>query len=96
MDPEYGCGIRDILFDTLDESTITYAKNIIRKSIIRYEPRIDLHSVEINSENYLDGLLFINVDYTVRETNTRTNMVYPYYTIEGTDLRDRAALDAGK
>jgi len=33
-----------------------------------------------------EGILRILLDYTVRQTNRRTNMVYPFYLNEGTDL----------
>lgn len=32
------------------------------------------------------GILRITLDYTIRRTNRRTNMVYPFYLHEGTDL----------
>ena len=32
------------------------------------------------------GILRITPDYTIRRTNRRTNMVYPFYLHEGTDL----------
>jgi hypothetical protein len=32
-------------------------------------------------------VLRLKLDYTVRTTNTRTNMVYPLYLREGTNLR---------
>lgn len=43
----------------------------------------------------LEGLIHLLIDYTVRATNTRSNMVYPFYLLEGTDLRpsDRAATE---
>ena len=31
-------------------------------------------------------ILRITLDYTIRRTNRRTNMVYPFYLHEGTDL----------
>jgi len=34
-----------------------------------------------------EGRLDILLDYTVRETNARANMVYPFYLLEGTNLR---------
>ena len=34
----------------------------------------------------LGGILRVTLDYTVRHTNRRTNMVYPFYLNEGTDL----------
>ena len=59
---------------------------MIEKAILFYEPRITLENIDITFENPNDGILHIHLDYTIRKTNTRTNMVFPYYLIEGTNL----------
>jgi hypothetical protein len=33
-----------------------------------------------------DGLVYVHLRYLIRATNSRTNMVYPFYVKEGTDL----------
>jgi phage baseplate assembly protein W len=51
-----------------------------------YEPRIDLNKIDIDPTDELEGVLLINLDYTVRATNSRKNMVYPFYKAEGNEL----------
>jgi hypothetical protein len=38
----------------------------------------------INTDELFNGLLRLRLDYTIRTTNTRHNLVYPLYLAEGT------------
>jgi phage baseplate assembly protein W len=86
MNTEYGCPVNEYLFDTMDSSTLNKLKDVIDKAILYYEPRITLNDVTIDSSQYMDGMLFISLDYTIRTTNSRNNMVFPFYLNEGTLL----------
>ena len=87
MQPTYGCELRSIVFEVLTESTITEIKDIIERAILFFEPRIDLNFIDIDTEESGQGILNILVDYTVRATNSRSNMVYPFYFQEGTSIQ---------
>lgn len=58
--------------------------------ITKYERRQDIPRVDLNRVDFevdeAAGILRITLDYTIRRTNRRTNMVYPFYLHEGTDL----------
>ena len=56
-----------------------------RKILVMFEPRVDLNRVDFETDEAA-GILRITLDYTIRRTNRRTNMVYPFYFHEGTDL----------
>lgn len=83
MQPTYGCGLRRMVFEQMDESMRTELKELVRQAVLFFEVRITLHSVEIDASQSLDGILRLLLDYTVRSTNTRSNMVYPLYLLEG-------------
>ena len=51
-----------------------------------YEPRVTLNEVTFDLESIYDGVLIICLDYMVRRTNSRSNMVFPFYLREGTAL----------
>ena len=87
MQPDYGCGLHAMVFETIDESTVTELKDIIDRAILFYEPRITLEDIDVNTEDELDGRLKIQLNYTVRKTNTRSNIVYPFYYLEGSQVR---------
>ncbi|MCJ8271640.1 MAG: GPW/gp25 family protein [Psychrosphaera sp.] len=84
MNPDYGCGIKAMVFDEINLSTVTQMKSLINKSVLFFEPRINLHSVDIDQRDSLEGTLYITLDYTVITTNSRANLVYPFYIMEGT------------
>ena len=84
MRPKYGCDLRVDLFENLDASFRAYLGDKVRLAILYHEPRIRLESVTVGSAS-LDGRAEIGVTFTVRGTNTRQNMVYPFYLGEGTE-----------
>lgn len=82
---DYGCPIREYAFEKMNASTKTMLRDRIERSIIMFEPRVVVNAIEFD-ENATDGVLNIRIDYTIKQTNSRTNMVYPFYFVEGTDL----------
>lgn len=81
MQSKYGCNLDRLVFEPLDTALQAYMKDLIRTSILYFEPRIILNKVSltpvINS-----GRIDIQIDYTVAATNTRNNFVYPFYRDE--------------
>ena len=86
MQPTYGCGLKRMVFETISESTVTELKDIVAKAVLFFEVRITLDAVQVDIEELYGGVLRLRLDYTVRTTNTRHNMVYPLYLQEGTGL----------
>jgi len=86
MLPDYGCNLDDLVFEALNLTIKTYVIELIKTAILYYEPRIDVNKIMIDPTNELEGILLINIDYTIRSTNSRRNMVYPYYKQEGNEL----------
>ncbi|UGA50359.1 MULTISPECIES: GPW/gp25 family protein [Dickeya] len=84
MAPEYGCDIQGMVFEDLTLSTLTDMKARIEQAILFFEPRIRLQAIVIDNQQAIDGKLLIHLDYTLIATNTRSNMVYPFYLREGT------------
>ncbi|MBT3385306.1 MAG: GPW/gp25 family protein [Prolixibacteraceae bacterium] len=86
MVPNYGCNLDELLFKPLNLTLKTFVIDLIKTAILYHEPRIDVNKIEIDSTNELEGVLLINIEYTIRTTNSRTNMVYPFYKEGGNDL----------
>ncbi len=89
MMPDFGCDLHHLAFEGIDGTLINEIDRLIRHAVLYFEPRIILNDVDIDTSAYLDGLLNINLEYTVRSVNKRSNMVYPFYIIEGNDARYR-------
>ena len=86
MQPAYGCGLRTLVFESISASVCTEMQDMIERAILFFEPRITLDRIVVCSERITQGLIEIELTYTIRTTNTRSNMVYPFYFHEGTNL----------
>lgn len=86
MQPEFGCDLKMHVFDELNESVVTELRDAIERAILFYEPRVSVNQVSMAISGEQDGRLDIRIDYTIRGTNTRSNMVYPFYFLEGTNV----------
>lgn len=84
MQPEFGCRLRDFCFEDLTLRTETLMQNEIKRAILLNEPRVDTERVEIEPTEK-EGVLHINVVYVIRSTNSRRNLVFPFYLNEATD-----------
>ena len=81
MQPDFGCDLSQFMFEEISQSLITAIKGAISDAILYHEPRINLDDIAID-EGQEQGLLLINLTYTVRQTNSRFNLVYPFYLNE--------------
>lgn len=81
MRPEFGCGIHNYIFETVDAYTMARLEQEIRIALDRWEPRIDLIDVEFGLDRVDHGEVVIEISYVVRTTNDLRNLVYPFYII---------------
>lgn len=86
MLPDYGCNLEELLFEPMDTALQTLLFDRIRKSILYYEPRIDVIDVGIQTDLASEGILLISIDYRIRATNSRFNFVYPFYQHDAFEL----------
>ncbi len=75
----------EIMSYTFMDTSITMM-NIMRRNltqtILSQEPRIS--DLEVDTEfNDRQGMILIRISYTVSETNTRDNLVFPFYLNSG-------------
>lgn len=82
---DYGCPIREYAFEVMDTTTLALLREDIERAITLFEPRVEVNSVTFD-KSPTEGILSIKLDYTIRQTNRRSNMVYPFYLNEGTDI----------
>jgi phage baseplate assembly protein W len=82
--PEFGCTIHEYLFEQINPTLKYFLKDAIQKSILYFEPRITLNEVIIETDRELEGIVDIKLEYTIRKINVRSNIVFPFYKLEGT------------
>lgn len=83
MHPDFGCKINRFMFAELTQTTLTEMEFEIRQAILLFESRIDLLTINLIPDP-MQGRLMIELEYLIVTTNTRDNMVYPFYLQEGT------------
>jgi phage baseplate assembly protein W len=81
MRPEFGCGIHDYVFESIDAYSLGRLDYEIRVALDRWEPRIEVLDVEFDTERAQRGELVIEITYRLRSTNDVRNLVYPFYMI---------------
>lgn len=85
MQPAFGCRIHDQVFELMDGETQAAIETTIAQAVLFFEPRITLHRTIVDIKEWAEGILRIRLDYTVDQTNARSNMVFPFYLLgEGT------------
>ena len=84
MFPEYGCDLVKLIFEEIDNTMYYFIVDLIKNAIILNEPRVDIEDVKLTtgSESVL-----ITIEYTIRLTNSRHNLVYPFYISQGTNIQ---------
>ena len=81
MRPRFGCRIWELLFEPINANTMGLMSVAVRDALGQWEPRIDVESVVISPDEAAQGQVHIHIAYTVRTTNDRRNLVYPFYVI---------------
>ena len=82
MRPDFGAGLRALVFEPISTRTSALARHRVEQALILWEPRIDSIGVTVTVRPP-QGRMDIEVRYRVRRTNTFYNLVYPFYLQEG-------------
>lgn len=90
MMPEYGCGIHDLVFQANTATLRALVESKVRDALIRWEPRIDVIEVRVETPPEARNYLLIRIDYRLRSNNSFYNLVYPYFINEGVGLESSA------
>ena len=83
MRPDFGCGIHDLVFDSVSTVTAGLLENHVREALIRYEARIEVVRLDVRTAEADRGRLLLELHYRVRRTNHEFNLVYPFFLTEG-------------
>ena len=81
MRPDFGCRIHDFIFAPADTTTAGRISYEVRRALRRWEPRVDVNEVDVLFDEADPSLLYIDVRYTIKDTNDPRNLVFPFYTI---------------
>lgn len=82
MQDQFGCDLNRVLFEEINQGFVNMISNMISDAILYHEPRVKLDRLDVNTSESQQGLVLINMQYTVPSTNSRFNMVFPFYVNE--------------
>ena len=83
MLPDFGCGIHDLVFQPNTAALRGVLRERVMSALTRWEPRIDVLDVRVETEPETRNYLVIRIDYRVRANNAAFNLVYPFFLSEG-------------
>jgi phage baseplate assembly protein W len=76
--PEFGCGIHDLVFVDNAPANRAQIAHQVREALLQWERRIDLTDVRVTPGETANQLM-IALDYRLRATHAYGNLVYPFY-----------------
>lgn len=81
MRPDFGCSVHDYVFAPADAATAGDIAHAVQIALDMWEPRIDVVSVDVTFDRVDEGVLFIEISYSIRGSNDPRNLVFPFYVI---------------
>ena len=84
--PYFGSNLRSYLFKNKDATLKDEIAHSVRDTLLNDEPRIYVDDVLVDFVNEPESTVAISVIYTIKQTNTRHNHVFPFSLLEGTNL----------
>src|SRR5215207_7836908 len=85
MRPQFGSDLHKLVFAENNATTAGLADYYVRTALARWEPRIDVEQVSVKWASADHGAMMIDISYTVKATNDRRNLVFPFYAIPQED-----------
>jgi phage baseplate assembly protein W len=83
MRPDFGCGVHDLVFEANTSALRGAVQSRVNDALVRWEPRIDVLDVRVDTNPQAGHQLLIRIDYRIRANNALFNLVYPFFLQEG-------------
>ena len=77
--PTFGCAIHDILFEPNTSVTAAKIEYEVKRALLEFEPRVDDIEVDAMPDPMEESRMNVTISYTIRKTNTKSNLVYPFH-----------------
>ncbi|MBO6137694.1 MAG: GPW/gp25 family protein [Lachnospiraceae bacterium] len=90
--PFFGSDIMSYTFMDTGETMLSIFRRNITQTILEQEPRVS--DVAVDTEFVeKQGVVIVSVNYVVSSTNTRDNLVFPFYLNTGEETQDENGLE---
>ncbi len=82
MQDTFGCDLTSLMFEEIDQRLLNKIERLVSDALLEHEPRVELDGVNVTESDTTPGCLLVSISYMIRGTNSRFNMVYPFYIQE--------------
>ncbi|ANW21692.1 GPW/gp25 family protein [Streptomyces clavuligerus] len=80
MRPDLGTRAQESVFAPGSVQSLRDLEGSIADAVRDHEPRVELESVRAETDPVDGSRVTVSVEYRVRRSNTKANLVFPYYT----------------
>ena len=91
LQPKYGLDMQELVFESMSTTMRTMLEERVKIAILIYEPRIESLTLRVAGGDPGSGELYIELEYKVRATNSRYNLVFPFYRDDSNEMARAAA-----
>ncbi|HMG72723.1 MAG TPA: GPW/gp25 family protein [Pyrinomonadaceae bacterium] len=79
MRTDFGSKASPLVFAPGSLQNLGLLEGTVRDAVRDWEPRIDLEEVRVEPDLDDESRVTVHIGYRVRQTNTRSNLVFPFY-----------------
>lgn len=79
MRPDFGCKAQRQVFAPGSVQHLGLLETTIREAVRDWEPRVELDTISAEVDPSDETRVTVSVSYRVRPSNTRNNLVFPFY-----------------
>ncbi|MEV6345886.1 GPW/gp25 family protein [Actinoplanes sp. NPDC051851] len=79
MRPDLGTRAPDLVFAPQSVQNLRDLEDSLREAIRQFEPRVEVDEIAAESVPGDETTVTVTVRYRIRRTNTKGNLVFPYY-----------------
>jgi phage baseplate assembly protein W len=83
MRPDFGCRIHEFVFAPADAMTAAAISDEVTRAVTSWEQRVDVEAVDVLQAPDDQTVFYIDIHYRLKATNSRYNLVFPFYVIPG-------------
>jgi phage baseplate assembly protein W len=79
MRPEFGTKAQESVFAPGSVQNLRDLERSVADAVRTFEPRVELDSVTAEADPLDESRVTVSVEYRIRRTNTKANLVFPFY-----------------
>lgn len=79
MRPDFGCDAPRLVFAPGTVQYLSLLETTVREAVRDWEPRVELDEVTAESVSNDATRVSVSIRYRIRRTNTKQNLVFPFY-----------------